>query len=216
MMTQTLLLKSILLLLVFVGATSCATRQSYVSRQVMTSNSEPELEATTSNPPVLDTRKYMGLRKDRKAAPPHAAKAARAQHFDWPVRLARLTRGFIEGNRRKGRRPHWGLDLAASRGTPILAAQEGIVIYAGRDFSGYGNMILLENGFGWATLYAHLDRFHVREGERIRQGQVLGTMGRTGRATGVHLHFEIRKHRDPLDPLPLLPAGTELVAKYNR
>ncbi len=132
--------------------------------------------------------------------------------FDWPVQQARFTRGFLPNKRR----PHLGIDLAAPRGTPIMASQGGVVIYTGRDFKGYGNMILIENGHGWATLYAHLDKFYVREGAKVSQGDVIGAMGRTGRATGVHLHYEIRKNRGPVDPLPLLPAGRELVSNTRR
>jgi len=121
--------------------------------------------------------------------------------FDWPVDSARMTRGFLPNKRR----PHLGIDLAAPKGTPILAAQGGTVIYAGREFRGYGKMILVESGNGWATLYAHFDKILVSEGQKVRKGEILGAMGRTGRATGVHLHFEIRKNRGPVDPLPLLP-----------
>ena len=121
--------------------------------------------------------------------------------FDWPVDRARMTRGFLSNKRR----PHLGIDLAAPKGTPILAAQAGTVIYAGREFKGYGKMVLVESGSGWATLYAHFDKILVAEGQKVRQGEVIGAMGRTGRATGVHLHFEIRKNRGPIDPLPLLP-----------
>ncbi|WP_413581532.1 M23 family metallopeptidase [Bdellovibrio sp. HCB288] len=121
--------------------------------------------------------------------------------FDWPVDSARMTRGFLPNKRR----PHLGIDLAAPKGTPILAAQGGTVIYAGREFKGYGKMVLIESGDGWATLYAHFDKILVSEGQKVRKGEVVGAMGRTGRATGVHLHFEIRKNRGPIDPLPLLP-----------
>ncbi|WP_081111944.1 M23 family metallopeptidase [Bdellovibrio bacteriovorus] len=121
--------------------------------------------------------------------------------FDWPVDRARMTRGFLP----KKRRPHLGIDLAAPKGTPILASQAGTVIYAGREFRGYGKMVLIESGNGFATLYAHFDKILVAEGQKVRQGEVIGAMGRTGRATGVHLHFEVRKNRGPIDPLPLLP-----------
>lgn len=131
--------------------------------------------------------------------------------FDWPVDDARLTRGFLPNKRR----PHLGLDLAAPRGTPILASKSGTVIYAGREFSGFGRMIMIESGDGWATLYAHLDKIFVSEGQVVTMGEVLGAMGRTGRATGVHLHFEIRKISGPIDPLPLLPNGDEISRKIS-
>ena len=122
-------------------------------------------------------------------------------YFDWPVDRARMTRGFLPNKKR----PHLGIDLAAVKGTPILASKGGTVIYAGREFKGYGKMVLVESGDGWATLYAHFEKILVAEGQKVQQGEVIGAMGRTGRATGVHLHFEIRKDRGPIDPLPLLP-----------
>lgn len=128
-------------------------------------------------------------------------------YFDWPVDEARMTRGFIPKPTGKRKRPHWGLDLAAIKGTPILASHDGTVIYVGRDFKGFGRMILIEGKKGWASLYAHLSKAHIREGERVHQGQVIAEMGRTGRASGVHLHFEIRKDRGPVDPLYYLPHG---------
>lgn len=128
-------------------------------------------------------------------------------YFDWPVDEARMTRGYIPKPTGKRRKPHWGLDLASARGTPILAAHDGTVIYVGKDFKGFGRMILIEGKKGWATLYAHLSKAHVNEGQPIRQGQIIGDMGNTGRATGVHLHFEIRKERGPVDPLFYLPHG---------
>ncbi|MEZ0392606.1 MAG: M23 family metallopeptidase [Pseudobdellovibrionaceae bacterium] len=131
--------------------------------------------------------------------------------FEWPVDDARMTRGFLP-NRRK---PHLGLDLAAPKGTKIYAAHEGQVIYAGRDFRGFGKMVLIEGAGGWATLYAHFSSIQVKEGQKVSQGQQIGLMGRTGRASGVHLHFEIRKAKGPVDPLLYLPGGTRLASQKN-
>ncbi len=131
--------------------------------------------------------------------------------FDWPVDKARFVRGFNPKRSRK-RRPHYGIDLAAIKGTPILAATKGTVIYTGRAFKGYGRMVMIESENGWATLYAHLNKIYVAEGQKVASGEVLGAMGRTGRATGVHLHFEIRKGRVPMDPLTYLPADPSGVA----
>jgi murein DD-endopeptidase MepM/ murein hydrolase activator NlpD len=123
-------------------------------------------------------------------------------NFDWPVDDARLSRGFL-----LGRRWHYGIDLAAPKGTLILAAESGTVIYTGSGFRGYGKLIVIEHDEKWATLYAHLDKFSVQEGDRVKRGQKIGEMGRTGRATGVHLHFEIRYNRQPVNPLMYLPQG---------
>lgn len=112
-----------------------------------------------------------------------------------------MTRGFIV----KSSRSHWGLDLANRKGTPILASESGIVIYAGQGFRGYGKLIVIEHDDTWATLYSHLHRINVKEGQAVKRGQKIGTMGRTGRATGVHLHFEIRHKKQPVNPLAYLP-----------
>ena len=120
--------------------------------------------------------------------------------FDWPLDEARMTRGFITRGR-----GHFGLDLANVKGTQIVAAERGVVIYTGREFKGYGKLVVIEHNDEWASLYAHLDKIVVDEGQTVERGELIGQMGRTGRASGVHLHFEIRKNREPVDPLPLLP-----------
>ncbi len=125
-----------------------------------------------------------------------------AVNFDWPVEEARTSRGF-----QLGKRWHYGLDLAAKKGTPILASEAGVVVYAGTGFSGYGKLLVIEHSEEWATLYAHLNKYSVKEGEQVKQGQKIGEMGRTGRASGVHLHFEIRYNRQPVNPLMYLPQG---------
>ena len=122
--------------------------------------------------------------------------------FDWPVDEARVSRGF-----KAARKAHWGIDLANARGTRILSAERGRVIYVGKQFRGYGNLVVIEHDEEWATLYAHLDKFLVKEGQQVEQGQPVGLMGRTGRASGVHLHFEMRRNRAPVNPLSFLPQG---------
>lgn len=120
--------------------------------------------------------------------------------FHWPVKRGTLTQGF-KHNRKK----HQGIDIAARRNTPIYAAESGRVLYVGREFSGYGKMIIIEHkGDAWATFYAHLNSFDVSEGDWVRRGELIGRMGRTGRASGVHLHFEIRRNLKPVNPLNYL------------
>ena len=133
------------------------------------------------------------------------ASERRVPSFDWPLDEARVSRGF-----KAARKAHWGIDLANLRGTSIVASEAGRVIYVGRGFHGYGKLIVIEHtGWSedWATLYAHLDQFLVKEGVVVRQGQVIGRMGRTGHASGFHLHFEIRENRVPVNPLAFLPQG---------
>lgn len=118
----------------------------------------------------------------------------------WPVSTVKLSRGY----RPQSDPDHDGVDLAGDRNTPILAAHEGVVIYAGQDFRGYGNMVLIEYNKEWATLYGHLSEILVDEGRIVKPGDPIGTMGKTGRASGVHLHFELIREKNPVDPLPYL------------
>lgn len=96
-------------------------------------------------------------------------------------------------------RNHEGVDLDANRGDDVLAAASGVVIEAGRSGS-YGNIVVIRHGSSYTTHYAHLQRIRVREGQTVRRGQVIGTAGDSGVATGIHLHFEIRQNGTPLDP----------------
>ncbi len=123
-----------------------------------------------------------------------------APAFIWPVQKGRITQKFKTRSKK-----HDGLDISGRKNTPILAAESGRVLYVGREFNGYGKLIIVEHqGDRWASFYAHLNGFRVREGQRVFKGQTIGYMGRTGRATGVHLHFEIRHNLRPVNPLNLL------------
>jgi len=101
-------------------------------------------------------------------------------------------------------RPHEGVDLGQDQGLTIVAAAEGEVEFSGRQ-SGYGNTVVLNHGSAVKTLYGHADSLLVREGQRVKQGQKLAIMGKSGRSTGVHLHFEVRVKGDARNPLPYLP-----------
>lgn len=115
--------------------------------------------------------------------------------FVWPLKRLRVSSRF---GRRYGRL-HAGIDLKAPRGTPIHAAAAGKVVFAG--YSGdYGRMVVIDHGRGIQTAYAHNSRNLVATGQRVRQGEVIGNVGRTGNATGNHVHFEFRRYGRPLDP----------------
>jgi murein DD-endopeptidase MepM/ murein hydrolase activator NlpD len=118
----------------------------------------------------------------------------------WPVR------GFVTspfGARispyGEGREMHPGIDISARYGLPVTAPGGGQVIFAGRD-SGYGGLVIIDHGGELDTLYGHLSALYVREGQAVRRGQVLGAIGATGRATGAHLHYEVRVNGTPVDP----------------
>ncbi|MFN3603334.1 MAG: peptidoglycan DD-metalloendopeptidase family protein [Leptonema sp. (in: bacteria)] len=95
---------------------------------------------------------------------------------------------------------HKGIDIGADLGTPILAAKEGLVIYSGR-MEGYGNCIFIRHQDGYITVYGHNKTNYVKTGDIVARGQKIGEVGRTGFATGPHLHFEIRKLDEPINPL---------------
>jgi murein DD-endopeptidase MepM/ murein hydrolase activator NlpD len=99
---------------------------------------------------------------------------------------------------------HHGVDIAAPTGTPIRALAQGTVSFAGWR-NGYGNLVIIEHVDGVSTRYAHQERIDVRAGQVIAAGDVLGTVGATGTATGPHLHFEVRRHGASIDPAPWLP-----------
>jgi lipoprotein NlpD len=112
-----------------------------------------------------------------------------------------VVRGFHPG----GNDAHEGIDIDATKGTPVRAAEEGKVIYSDNRIRGYGNMIIIRHKGRWATIYAHNEKNSVREGDFVRQGQEIARVGSTGRSTGSHLHFEVRYGRKPVDPLRFLP-----------
>ncbi len=129
----------------------------------------------------------------------------------WPVN-GRVTSGFGP----RGKRRHTGLDIPMPLNTPIRAARNGIVARTGNNstmgFRGYGNFILLDHGGGVKTLYAHCSSVSVREGQKIMQGQIVGLVGRTGRATTEHLHFEVRINDKPVNPVPYLATNPRLAS----
>lgn len=121
--------------------------------------------------------------------------------FGWPVK-GQITSKF---GWRHGRQ-HKGIDIwnAARSKALIYASKGGVVTRAGYT-NGYGNLVVIEHGNGWVTYYAHLSRISVGKGQRLVMGDIVGNMGQTGNATGYHLHFEIRKNGEAINPLSILP-----------
>lgn len=135
--------------------------------------------------------------------------AARNVPFARPVSASvRMTSGF--GPRRDpitGRtRAHNGVDWAGRSGTAISATSDGVVTKAGW-YGGYGNTVIIRHAFGIETLYAHLSRIDVKEGQRVSRGDRIGGMGTTGRSTGVHLHYEVRVGGNPVNPMTYIRAA---------
>lgn len=107
--------------------------------------------------------------------------------------------GYRRDPKNGGKRLHKGRDMAAPKGTSIIATGDGVISFAGRQ-SGFGKLVKIRHSQGFETFYAHLNRIRVKNGQRISRGQRIGDMGTTGRSTGVHLHYEIRIHGKPVNP----------------
>jgi murein DD-endopeptidase MepM/ murein hydrolase activator NlpD len=119
-----------------------------------------------------------------------------AAGFRWPVR-GRVIAGF-------GPKPNGiqndGINLAVPEGTPVKAADDGVVAYAGNELKGYGNLVLVRHSNGFVTAYAHASEIMVKRGDAVKRGQVIAKSGQTGSVTSPQLHFEIRKGATPVDP----------------
>jgi murein DD-endopeptidase MepM/ murein hydrolase activator NlpD len=124
--------------------------------------------------------------------------------FSWPVDGKLASRyGPKEGGLHND-----GINILASSGTSVRAAEAGVVVYASNALEGYGNLLLLRHADGWLTAYAHNERLLVNKGDQVKKGQVIARVGSTGGVTEPQLHFEIRKGRRALDPLDYLKQQT--------
>lgn len=99
------------------------------------------------------------------------------------------------------RKMHHGMDFTGPEGSDIFATGDGVVITAGYSFYGYGNRIIIDHGYGYKTVYAHLKDINVDVGDKVKRGDVIGTLGNTGRSTGAHLHYEVRHYNNPVNPI---------------
>lgn len=140
------------------------------------------------------------LRVGQRLILPHRPNGSMQLAFVWPLKTGTVTARF--GPRRG--HCHAGIDIAAPVGTPVRAAAGGRVVFSGRR-RGYGDMIIIQHNDVYKTAYAHLHTRAVHTGQRVQRDTVMGTVGRSGRATGPHLHFEVRVRDHKLDPIFYLP-----------
>lgn len=143
---------------------------------------------------VVAPRRASGRRPER------AAGLAPALKLSWPVHGGTVTSGFGQ----RGHSHHDGIDISAPAGVAVYAAQDGEVIYSD-SLRGYGNVIIVRHRGGFATVYAHNQRNGVQEGQRVHKGDIIGTVGSSGRTTGANLHFEVRQDNVARNPLYFLP-----------
>lgn len=128
---------------------------------------------------------------DEPTPPPQETKSSGAG-FIWPTTTKHLSQYFKGG--------HTGIDIDNRARPSVFAAQDGTVEFTGW-LGGYGNLIIVNHGAGLTTYYAHLDKFYVSSGEKVNKGAAIGKMGSTGRSTGPHLHFEVRRFGKPINPM---------------
>jgi len=123
-----------------------------------------------------------------------------------PIRNQDMTRmasgyGWRSDPFTKARKMHWGMDFTAARGTPVFASGDGIVSRADNNASGYGKHIRIEHGYGYMSLYGHLSKYNVKPGQRVERGDLIGFVGSTGRSEAPHLHYEVWKDGEKINPI---------------
>ena len=123
----------------------------------------------------------------------------------WPLQ-GTVTREFRQG----GENQHDGIDIAAPQATPIRASADGKVIFSDWGPGGYGRVVMLRHEGDLVTIYAHNYENLVQAGQAVRQGDIIATVGKSGRASDYHLHFEIRRKTVPVSPFPFLPDNRQL------
>ncbi|WP_439498454.1 peptidoglycan DD-metalloendopeptidase family protein [Bosea sp. (in: a-proteobacteria)] len=131
------------------------------------------------------------------ASLPKVEEAVAKADFRWPAR-GRVIAGY------SGKGANEGINIAVPEGTPVKAAEGGVVAYAGSELKGYGNLVLIRHPNGYVSAYAHNGELNVKRGESVKRGQVVAKSGQTGNVSSPQLHFELRKGASPVDPVPYL------------
>jgi murein DD-endopeptidase MepM/ murein hydrolase activator NlpD len=132
------------------------------------------------------------VNSSREPVPPPRA----GTRFLWPVQGSVLSGyGSKEGGLKND-----GINIAVPRGTPVRAADKGVVAYSGNELRGFGNLLLIRHADSWVTAYAHLEQIDVQRGQQVERGQVIGKVGQTGNVRSPQLHFEVRRGSQPVDP----------------
>jgi len=163
---------------------------------------KPVVTATVE--PVQKARMATETKEIEQAHAQSPVKTAEATNalptFRWPVRGRVIT---AYGAKTNGKQND-GINVAVPEGTPVKAAEDGVVAYAGNELKGYGNLVLVRHANGYVTAYAHASELEVKRGDTIKRGQVIAKSGQTGDVGSPQLHFEIRKGSSPVDPLRFL------------
>jgi murein DD-endopeptidase MepM/ murein hydrolase activator NlpD len=162
----------------------------------------PPQKSAAASPPV-STARTITPAADNPVPETKSVTASATPVFRWPVR-GRVVSAF--GPKTTGARND-GIDVAVPEGTPVKAAEDGVVAYAGNELKSYGNLVLIRHSNGYVTAYAHASEILVKRDQPIKRGQVIAKSGQTGGVNAPQLHFEIRKGSSPVDPMPYLDKG---------
>ena len=173
------------------GATTYETA-SATTQPATATNEKPAQSAQKS---TAQTQKKVASK-----ATPLPSVPKRSGKFDWPVKGSVISNFGVSGN---GRRND-GINIAAPKGTPIKAAENGVVAYSGNELKGFGNLVLIKHSDGWITAYAHADKVSVKKGMTVKKGQTIGEVGNTGNVKTPQLHFEVRKGTKASNPINYL------------
>lgn len=174
-----------------VATAPAVTTLPATNTKVATAVPQQSARLAQANPPAEEV--------ETQAAKPGEATGA-LPTFRWPVRGKVIT-GY--GAKTNGK-SNDGINLAVPEGTPIKAAEDGVVAYSGNELKGYGNLILVRHSNGYVTAYAHASELMVKRGDTIKRGQIIAKSGQSGEVGSPQLHFEIRKGSQPVDPLQFL------------
>ncbi len=204
------------------------TQRAQALFELIQSNGQTQRQILNIRQRQYDIQHIDGLDDDKVTPPPKAwpqirresqqKRAARtklfslagfAQKFVWPI-SGQIS--GIYGSQRvlngQPRRPHYGLDISAQANTKIIAPADGIVTLTGKGFYFEGGLVFLDHGLGLSSAFLHLDKINVRVGQAVRQGDLIGFVGSTGRSTGAHLDWRIKWQRRNLDPALIVTGGT--------
>lgn len=163
------------------------------------SATEPVPESAIPDDPIAEGGP---VKEDAEVAAIPDSAPATGRRFIWPVKGKVLSRfGAKQGGLHND-----GINIEAPAGTAVAAADSGVVAYAGNELRGFGNLLLIRHADGWVTAYAHNDKILVKRGDKVKRGQTVARVGRSGNVAAPQLHFEIRKGTDPVDPLQHLGA----------
>ena len=178
------------------GCRRCAARSGSSTRYETGRRAEPQQKARLAQATTTPEAAVAATETPVKTAEATGALPT----FRWPVR-GRVVTGY--GAKTNGK-SNDGINVAVPEGTPVKAAEDGVVAYSGNELKGYGNLVLIRHSNGYVTAYAHASELMVKRGETIKRGQIIAKSGQSGEVGSPQLHFEIRKGSSPVDPLQFL------------